>query len=345
MNKMKLTPYLEDIERRLNEADEQAILDAWMRYAHGEITGGPFEPPRRSPVGTELAWPEVHINDAQDDFDLMLLSQLSGCHRALLDNGNAPMMMRANYGVGNIASICGAKRFMMPREMSTLPNAIAIGEDGVRALLDGPEPELTQGNGGKILEMGERYAEIRRKYPKIARFVRIEPPDLQGPMDNCELLWGSDLFYALYDEPETVHALLRRMTDLIRRMLSAWYEILPNETGTVSYFGKISEGGIVIRNDSAMNLSPDTFDEFIRPYDSELLKAFGGGIIHFCGRGDHFIDHMTGMPGLRSVDMSQPHLNDMEKVLSAIPDQGINLFVSRDDFDLTGHQVGRIHLV
>jgi len=41
--------------------------------------------------------------------------------------------------------------------------------------------------------------------------------------------------------------------------------------------------------------------------------------------------------------MSQPHLNDMEKILSALPDQGINLFVPRSGFSLEGHAVHRIN--
>ena len=39
----------------------------------------------------------------------------------------------------------------------------------------------------------------------------VEQPDLQGPMDNLELLWGSELFYALYDLPDEIHALLDKL--------------------------------------------------------------------------------------------------------------------------------------
>ena len=53
-----------------------------------------------------------------------------------------------------------------------------------------------------------RYAEIARQYPKIGRYVFIYHPDLQGPMDICEVVWGSAIFYAIRDEPALVKDLL-----------------------------------------------------------------------------------------------------------------------------------------
>ena len=111
-----------------------------------------------------------------------------------------------------------------------------------------------------------------------------------------------------------------------------------------SYFGRLAPGGIVVRDDSAMNLSPDFFDEYIKPYDSELLRYYGGGIVHFCGRGDHFADRLAKVKGLTCVDMSQPHLNDMDKILSALPDRGINMFCPAGDFSVAGHAAERVNV-
>ena len=339
---MDLKPYIEDIERRLDEKQEQAIYDAWMDFACGRNTDAPFVPPKRVPDESKLKWPHVNVNDTLDDAELMLLSQLERCHVALSTPSDMQMIMRANYGVGNIASMFGARPFVMPYDMDTLPNVYPLGEDGVRRALDGAPPALIDGNCPKIMETGERLAEIREKYPKIRRFVRIDHPDCQGPMDNCELLWGSDIFYALYDDPETVHGLLRRVTDTMKLVLDRWYEIIPIPDGMTSYFGRLAPGGIVVRDDSAMNLSPDFFSGFIAPYDGELLTYYGGGIVHFCGRGDHFVDRLSKLPQLSGVDLSQPHLNDMGKVLAALPDRGINLYVTRGDYALDGHEGRRV---
>ena len=339
---MNITPYIEDIERRLDEKQEQAIYDAWVDFAMGRNTDAPFSPPVRTPAESELDWKHVNANDALADIDLMLLSQLERCHVALTTPSNMPMIMRANYGVGNIASMFGARRFVMPYEMDTLPNVYPMGEAGARRILDLPAPGMDAGNCPQIFAVAERFAEIRAKYPKIARFVRIDHPDAQGPMDNCELIWGSEIFYALYDEQETVHALLRRITDVMTALLDSWYAVMPIEDGMASYFGRLAPGGIVVRDDSAMNLSPGFFDEFIRPYDGELLTHFGGGIVHFCGRGDHFVERLAYIPGVNGVDLSQPHLNDMDRVFAALPDRGINLYTAQGGYSLEGHNGCRV---
>ncbi len=342
---LNLTPYLEDIERRLDEQEEQAILDAWYAFARGENTQTPFDPPMRKRREASVTWKHVNVNDALQDEDLMVLSQLERCHIAMTRGFNTPIIMRANYGVGSISRMFGAKPFVMPYEADTQPNVYPIdgGADGIRRLMDEAEPDIDSGNNTHIWSVGERFAEIRRKYPKIARFVRIDHPDGQGPMDNCELLWGSDLFCDLYDEPELVHAFLQRITDTIRRFYERWYSIVPIEDGMVSYFGRLAPGGIALRDDSAMNLSPDFFDEFIAPYDAQLLVHFGGGIVHFCGRGEHFISRLAKLPKLNAVDMSQPHLNDMEIILSELVDKGINLFCPRGTFSLEGHNLTRLN--
>jgi len=335
---MDLTPYIEDIERRLDETQEQAIYDAWRDFALGKNRRAPFKPPVRKPSAAGIEWKHINVNDALADDDLMVLSQLERCHVALSTPSDMQMIIRANYGVGNIASMFGAKCFVMPYEMDTLPNVYSMGEEAVRRILDEDTPGMDKGNCPGIMRIAERFAEIREKYPQIARWVRIDAPDGQGPMDNCELIWGSDIFYALYDEPETVHALLRKVTDTMKGLFDSWYYVLPVQDGMTRYFGRLAPGGIVIRDDSAMNLSPDFFDEYIRPYDGELLEYYGGGIVHFCGRGDHFVEKLAGIPNLHGVDLSQPHLNDMDKVFSAIPDNGINLYCTRNDASMEGHR-------
>jgi len=343
---MNLTPWLEDIERRINPEEETAIYEAWKRFAHGQQPEGvPFVPPCRTPVPTELEWKHININDAVADEDLMILSQLERCHAALCNGGNTLMNMRPNYGVGIISSMFGAKKFIMPYEMDTLPNVYALedGEEAIQRLVDSPAPTLMEGYGEHVFSIGEKFAEIRRKYPKIGKYIRFDNPDAQGPIDNCELLWGSDMFYVFYDDPDLLHALLERVTDTIGRFIRKWQQYIPDEDGLVSYFGRLAKGNIVIRNDSAMNLSPELFSEFIQPYDTKLLATLGGGAVHFCGTGDHFVNLLAQTPLLSSVDMSQPHLNDMEKILSALPDQGINLFVPRGNYPIEGHAVHRIN--
>jgi len=336
---MNLTPFLEDIERRIRPEDERRIYDAWKNFACRENPKNrPFAPPYRTPIASDIDWKHININDAVEDTDLMILSQLENCHNALKYGGNTVLMMRANYGVGIVPSMYGSKKFIMPYQTDTLPNVYPLEgeEEAVRRIVDEPVPSILNGFGKQVFEIAERYAEIRRKYPKIAQFVRFDHPDTQGPFDICELLLGSGIFYALYDEPDLIKNLLEHASETIILVNRKWREILPDEDGMACYFGKLTKGAITIRNDSAMNLSPAFYREFIRPYDEKVFEALGGGAIHFCGKGDHFISLLSETKKLYSVDISQPHLNDMALILSSVIGKGLNLFVPKGDYSKEG---------
>jgi hypothetical protein len=75
-----------------------------------------------------------------------------------------------------------------------------------------------------------------------------------------------------------------------------------------------------------MNLSPELYREFSIPYDNLLLERFGGGVVHFCGRGDHYIDILSAQKGVTGINMTQPEYNDMEKIYSNTVDKGIKIF-------------------
>jgi hypothetical protein len=61
------------------------------------------------------------------------------------------------------------------------------------------------------------------------------------------------------------------------------------------------------------------------PYDKRLLDTFGGGAVHFCGRGDHYIPDLCSLEGVYGINMSQPECNDMETIYRATVDRGIPL--------------------
>lgn len=321
---LALKEYLTDINNRLIPREEERLQAEWRLWAEHKNTGGPFSPAPRTARPSALTWPSVNINDTLTDDDLSVYSELYGIHTYLEQGGNTLMRMRVNTGVGNVASAFGAPRFVMPRETNTLPNVRPIGFDRLTDFLSKPLPPVTAGNFETIFRISERFQQIQKDYENIRAYVHIEQPDLQGPIDNLELLWGSDMFYALYDEPETVLALLGMLTDFMRRYMHIFLEMFPR--GTANYFRHFDKGAIAVRVDSAMNLSPEFYEKFVFPFDARLLGEFGG-IVHFCGKGDHFIEKLSAMPGLSGVNMSQPELNNMEKILAAIPDRDIHLSV------------------
>lgn len=322
-----LDRFLDDLERRIDLDVEGELEAEWRAFLEGQFSGAIFAPRRRRKSPPNVTWPEVLVNDAIASPEQMVLQQLGACSKALAEGTGALLNVRSNFGTGIMSSLFGAEVFMMERSLDTLPTTRPLPNPrvAVQGLVEQGVPDQWQSLGAQALEMGRYYRDLFRAYPKIERAVHIYHPDMQGPMDNCELLWGSSLFLAILDEPDLVKALLDLVTRTYIAFMDDWDATVPLERDYATHWGLLMKGTIMLRDDSAMNLSPDAFCEFIEPYNQRLLDRFGGGATHYCGCGDHWIGRVPEMRGVYGVNLSQPHLNDMEKVYRHTVDRGIVL--------------------
>ncbi|MBO7296854.1 MAG: hypothetical protein J6V39_06305, partial [Clostridia bacterium] len=268
---------LEDLERRIDPETEEDFKNQWRDFLYGRFDGDIFTPKRKKLSSPGISLPSININDAIEDYDLMLQMQLSSVS-AFLNTETLSPCLRANYGTGILSSLFGAELFIMPRHMNTLPTTKPFDDPGIFAkLIENGIPDLHRGLGEKVFAFGEYAAELLAKYPKVQKYAVMYHPDLQGPLDICELLWGSELFYAMYDEPELVHGMLTLITDTYTVFMKKWQEMFPPEPDMNPHWGNIfHRGTILLRCDSAMNVSPNFYSEFSVPYDKRLLDTFGG---------------------------------------------------------------------
>jgi len=317
---------LDDLASRLDPTTESALLDAWQAFAAGEFVGDIFAPRRDRPNPPGTAWPAVGINAALEDFDQMALGQFAGCSAQLAAGTGTLLGVRCNYGSSIVPLLFGVEPFVMDEALNTLPTSRPLHDSAAIArLVAAGVPDLDTGYGARVFEMGQRFGDLLAAYPPLSRHVHLYHPDTQGPMDVCEVVWGSEVFYALYDEPGLVKDFLDLICETYIAFLRRWEQMVPWERPGNSHWGLYHGGTIMIRDDSAMNLSPGQFDEFVAPYDQRLLDAFGGGAIHFCGRGDHYIDRLPAMRGVHAVNLTQPEYNNMERIYAHTVDRGINL--------------------
>ena len=324
---------LEDIERRIDPEAEEDFAKQWEDFLYDRVEDAIFVPKRKvlAPAGVEF--PNVNITDALSDLELMLQHQLHGVSHAL-DSLSENLCVRSNYGTGIMTSLFGAEIFEMDRKHNTLPITRSFDDtDKIQEILDAGKPSLLGGFGQRVFDFGELCAEVFAKYPKIQKYVSVYHPDTQGPLDICELLWGCEMFYTMYDDPDMVHDMLRLITDTYIDFMEKWYKIFPRKEDINVHWASLRHrGAILLRNDSAMNLSPAFYSEFSAPYDTELLEHFGGGAMHFCGRGDHYIEILCNIPKLYGVNMSQPELNDMETIYRNTVDKGIKLLAFSPEY-------------
>jgi hypothetical protein len=317
--------YLEDLESRIDDAVEEKLLSQWRDFADGRFKGGIFFPLRAKAAPPKIDWPRVSVNEAFNDPEKMLLHQYRRASEFLADGSGSLMCVRANYGTSILASLFGVKLFMMAEELDTLPTSWPLegGSAAIESIVKAGVPDIHQALAGKGLGIGRRFAEVARRYPKIAKHVHIYHLDLQGPMDICEVVRGSEVFYDLVDKPELVKGFLDVITEAYIRLMKEWDAIVGPGGGHAVHWEMLHRGHVMLRDDSAMNLSPAMYEQFVKPFDQRVFDAFGGGAVHFCGRGDHYIESLSAMRGLHAINLSQPHLNDMEKIFRNTVDKGI----------------------
>lgn len=339
-----LDAYLDDLESRIDDSVETALWNEWRAFYEGRGPAkGIFSPRRPRPAPARIPWPDVGVNDFFENPDQMLYHQFRMCSAALESGGGQVLNLRSNYSTAILPSLFGTPLYMMDAALNTLPTALALegGVPALRALVERGAPDLRAGLGARVFDMADRFVEVLARRPALKRHVRIYHPDLQGPMDVCEVIWGSSIFLGAYDEPELLHRLLALVTDAYERFMKAWapYE-RAGEAPYTAHWGLVVKGRIMLRDDSAMNFSPEMYREFVAPYDRRLLKQYGGAV-HFCGRGDHYLDQLAGMAGLTGINMSQPDYNDMNRIFSFTVDRGLPLLAVQKQAAETALASGR----
>lgn len=319
--------YLEDLENRINPPVEDNLLSQWKSFWDGTVKEDIFIPRREEKNPPSVKWPEVSVNSALNNYELMALQQFKMCSDSISEGSGGLLNVRCNYGTGILPSLFGAELFIMDEKLNTLPTTrpVSGGDEEIIKILNKGVPTIRDGLGIKVFEMAEKFIEMMDNYPGIKRYVNIYHPDLQGPMDVCELLYGSGLFIALIDKADLIHRFLNLITETYILFLNEWAKLVPFKDGYSTHWSMLHKGNIMLRDDSAMNLSPEMFEAFIKPYDTKLLSVFNGGGIHFCGRGDHYIEKASEIEKLYAVNMSQPECNDMEKILKSTVDKGIKI--------------------
>ncbi len=307
-----LQRYLAQFDRLIEDGHYARIREAYRRlFRWEELDELPYTWRTLPPVADE-DWPEFEYNDTFVDREKMLLAQLRAPFLHYQTGDYHPLAIRCHYGTVILPNILGAE-YQLTETSLPWAHHLPGGRERIRQLLDAGLPDLRSGLGGTCLDTAEYYVDTLAPYPNLARETTIYHPDLQGPFDVAHLLWGPDIFLALYDCPDLVHALLNHVTETYIAYLRAWKAFIGEGNELTTHWAIQMRGGTMLRDDTPIMLSAKQYEEFVKPYDQRVLDTFGGAI-HYCGRGDQFVESMAASAHLYALHVSQPELNDMGKL-------------------------------
>lgn len=231
--------------------------------------------------------------------------------------------IRPNWGTVLVASVLGGAAEQLGDDTPWIRRGSGAGIS-LEAIAEA-DPDLPRsGWVPRILETYAAYRELLEPYPEVAAGLQITIPDLQGPLDTVEQLLGAELFTEMVDRPELVRAALLRTAELqvaCARLFRPY--ATERAAGFTHQHGFLVAGGILVRDDSAVMLSPEMYRDLVAPADEAVLSAAGGGGIHSCGRVEHAVPEMLALASVRCIDFGQSWMNDVDRLYPSAREKGI----------------------
>lgn len=299
-----------EIERR-----KQRVRDAWdyRRVDHVPLKINVHE----NPWGFTM---REQLEDAEKQWAV----SLAGIERALRAlPGDYIPTMRPDLGYMTMATVYGIPVHWSddPNQMPGIRHNLIYDMKQVQEL---PEFDpTTQGLMPECLHRVSLFAE------RSQGRIYVSGIDLGGPLNTGKDLVETNLYYAaFYEYPEELHTLLDRVTD---DMISCYTAIVAAAGGRENmsttdfddlwapedYKGYVSD-------DVCATISPATFTEFSRPYNSRIYAQFGGGLLHNCGPNPSAHLYLDHTPPIKGVTLAYEYSkDDFARLKEAFAGRGI----------------------
>lgn len=258
------------------------------------------------------------------DGDKMLISHLEGMVFAANACPESIPCIRPNLGVVFVPSLFGLN-WVFTEDCWPWPEG-HLSREELGPMLD--DPSIVTGQIRKSGLMPKALSLITRFKEAIGPRGHVYVPDNQGPFDLAHMIYGDRLFTDVYDDPGFVRALMNLVTEVYihatRMLKEAVGEPLDQcvhghgMTAGIS----MSNGGIRLSEDTTTLLSPKIIEEFVLPYISKALKAFGGGFIHYCGKNEGFFKLLMDLDEVRMINLGNPEKHDMGQIVRTLISKG-----------------------
>ena len=135
----------------------------------------------------------------------------------------------------------------------------------------------------------------------------IAHPFLRSPGDLLSNILGLEaMIYGMISRPEKIRDLLERLTDIFIQFVKAQLQIIPPvEDGYCNMYGLWSPGTTIGYGDHVFNLlSPDLFEQFIRPCHDRITRSFDYSFIHLHVSESNVVEHFLSLEKLGAVEVA-----------------------------------------
>ncbi len=271
------------------------------------------------PVQERNGHPRFNLKEQFYDPEKMLIEHLWELIGQARSAGDGQLCLRANLGVGFLATVFGLEEVVFEDKMPWL-NGHLSKQQLFALTVEDFTPEKVRGSG--LMTRALEYVAFFRY--KLAGKAHVYLPDTQGPLDIAAQIYGHDIFIELYDDPEFVHHLLRLSAAAYISVSKVFKEAIGESLDSGYHRGGLymSDGGVRCCEDTTTLVSPQVFREFVAPHMAFALRPFGGGWVHFCGSGHQWLEELLEIPEVKGVNFGNPERYDYEATMDLVLDRG-----------------------
>jgi len=259
------------------------------------------------------ALPRYNLKECWYDPEKMLWNAVLDMIAALEARSDAVPSMRANLGCGIMASVFGCRQEVFEDKMPWIVRHLSREEIEAADVRDASR----RGDIPRVLEYMAYFVE------RLEGRAAVYCSDVQGPFDTAHLVYGDDLFTALYDDPAFVHALLEKVTDVYIEVVRAMKAVNGEPDDAAYHYNQLYVEGAGTRTseDTTTLISAEHVEEFAVPYTARAFEPFGG-YVHYCGDGATLRRPFMALDSVKGFNFGDPQMHDMRAVLREFIEAG-----------------------
>lgn len=214
-------------------------------------------------------------------------------------------VVRPNLGVVFIPAIAGqAVQFVNDEDMPWPGQHLT--KDEIRQI---PDLDISDGIMRKAADF---YSRTKQDSPALYH------ADTQGPFDIAHIIYGDQILYDFYDDPEWVEELLYICTDLIIKVTDHLKTLIKEPVDSMVHGHGTPQGlffpsaGCRSSHDSDTLLSKEQIECFSLPYLRLLTDRYAGAFIHYCGRHEELFKLLCLEEKVKAIDLGNPESYDLD---------------------------------
>ena len=256
------------------------------------------------------------------DMNTSLQLQLGALQKSMKYKADVPNFLVPWYGIGTVASAFGEDYIWKEKQAP----AIRPRFKSVREALEYAPTLVSESRIGRhALEMIDYFLE------KTDGRVPMSLTDTQSPLNIAgNVVDMSGFFMGMFDDPQGVKTLLRRLAELLADFTRLQIERIGKELVWPGhgYSSCRAFEGLGMSDDNALMISGEQYLEFVAPAMGYLGKCFNGSAFHSCGNWSDRVEAIKKIPGLKMIDgafsgATDPTPNPPEPFAEAFANTGI----------------------